>query len=161
MILALVLAALLYVVAPAHAETTTSAALNAACPGHRDLAGPVDSAARRYLLHPLVLVAVMAHESGCDMRAVGAAGEVCAFQLRGAARNGHSSRALARDAALCVATGARWLALREVECGGLLLGLSGYNSRTCEGGKRYARAVLARLGRLWDALAARRRAALS
>jgi hypothetical protein len=43
--------------------------------------------------------------------------------------------------------------LREVDCGGLFLGLSGYNARTCQGGKRYARKVLARIAKFWRTIA--------
>ena len=133
----------------AHA-TTTADALAVACPGHQSLAPLIDEAARKHMQHPITLVAVMAVESGCRMDAVGAAGEVCAMQLLGVARNGNSRQALAGDPALCIATGARWLSLREADCGGgLFLGLSGYNARTCQGGKRYARKVLARISRIW------------
>lgn len=137
-------------VGPARADTTSSA-LAVLCPGHQDLAEPVRAASRRYLHHPVTLVAVMAVESNCRMDAVGAAGEVCAMQLLGVARNGNSKREL-RDPSTCIDTGARWLALREVDCGGLFLGLSGYNARTCGGGKGYARKVLAAVARFWRAM---------
>jgi hypothetical protein len=157
LILLLAWAELFYVV-PAQAATTTELALDAACPGHANLAPHVDAAAREYLLHPLVLVAQMWQESGCEMHKRGTRGEVCAMQLLGVARNGHSAAALESDPALCIATGARWLALREAECGGVLLGLSGYNAKTCQGGRRYARAVWAKLERLWRAIRRRREA---
>ena len=135
----------------ARADTTTSA-LAVLCPGHQDLAPYVDAAARQYLHHPVTLVALMSVESDCRMDVVGARGEVCAFQLLGVAKNGYTKRALQTSPALCVATGARWLALREIDCGGLFLGLSGYNARTCQGGKRYARKVMARIARFWAAM---------
>jgi hypothetical protein len=133
--------------------TTTEDELAILCPGHQDLATPVDAAARQYLHHPVTLVALMAVESDCRMDVVGSHGEVCAFQLLGVARNGHRKRELQTNPALCIATGARWLALREVDCGGLFLGLSGYNARTCQGGKRYARKVLARIAKFWRTIA--------
>lgn len=131
--------------------STTTAALEILCgPGHEDLAPMVDAAARRYMQHPVLLVSIMARESGCRMDVVGAHGEVCAMQLRGAARNGHSRRALQRDPALCIDTGARWLALRMVDCAGLgVLSIGGYNARECRHGKRYARKVLATVARVW------------
>jgi hypothetical protein len=75
------------------------------------------------------------------------------MQLRGVARNGHTGAELAGNPALCIDTGARWLALRQVDCGGgLLLGLSGYNARTCSGGKKYARKVQALINAFWRGL---------
>ena len=71
------------------------------------------------------------------------------MQILGVARNGHTGRELAASAELCIATGARWLSLRELDCGGLFLGLSGYNARTCQGGKRYARRVMAKISQFW------------
>jgi hypothetical protein len=147
-------AVLFYLVAPARA-TTTEDALAVLCPGHQDLAPHVDAAARRYLQHPVTLVAIMSKESDCRMDVVGSRGEVCAFQLLGVARNGHRKRELQTNPALCIATGARWLALRQVDCGGLFLGLSGYNARTCKGGKGYARRVLDRIARVWRVLASK------
>jgi hypothetical protein len=153
-ILLIVWAALFYLVASARA-TTTQDALAILCPGHQDLAEHVDAAARRYLQHPVTLVAQMRIESNCNMAAVGSHGERCAMQLLGVARNGHSGRELAASPALCIATGARWLSLRQVDCGGLFLGLSGYNARTCQGGKRYARKVLAAVAKFWRTIGAK------
>ena len=134
---------------PARASTTEDA-LAILCPGHRDLAPHVDAASRQYLHHPVTIVALMSVESGCNMAAVGSRGERCAMQILGVARNGHSGRELAASPALCIATGARWLSLRETDCGGLFLGLSGYNARTCQGGKRYARKVMSRVAKFWE-----------
>ena len=135
-------AALFFVVAPARAQSAADA-IAALCPGHGVLAPLVEASARRHLQHPVTIVAIMAHESACRMEAVGAAGEVCAMQLLGVARNGHSKLELL-DPATCIDTGARWLSLREVDCGGTLAGaLAGYNAKHCENGKRYARKVMA------------------
>jgi hypothetical protein len=149
-------AALFFLIGEARSETTTEAALSLLC-GQRALylAPDVDAAARTYLHHPVTLVALISVESNCRMDVVGSHGEVCATQLLGVARNGHSKRALRGSPKLCIATGARWLALREVDCGGLFLGLSGYNARTCQGGKRYARKVLGAVARFWRAMASR------
>jgi hypothetical protein len=149
----LVIGVALFLTTWANAQTAL-ASLQVLCPKATALAPHVEAAARQHMQRPVVLVALMAVESNCRMDAVGAAGEVCAMQLRGVARNGHSKRALASNPALCVATGARWLSLREVDCGGgLFLGLSGYNARTCGGGKKYARKVLARVAQIWKAIA--------
>jgi hypothetical protein len=134
--------------------STTELALSVACgPRATYLAPHVDRAARRYLLHPVLLVAVLACESRCRMDAVGKRGEVCAMQLLGVARNGHSRRALRRSPGLCISTGARWLALRQTECAHLgALAIGGYNARECRHGKRYARKVLATVERIWKAI---------
>jgi soluble lytic murein transglycosylase-like protein len=144
---------------PAQAQSAARA-LAVLCPGHQDLAPHVDEAARRYLHHPAIIVAIMAVESNCRMSAVGTHGEICAMQImpNGPASNGLTREQL-RDPATCIATGARWLSLREVDCGGaLFLGLSGYNARTCQGGKRYARNVLAKVAQIWREIARQRQA---
>jgi soluble lytic murein transglycosylase-like protein len=145
----------LCIAGPARASTTEDA-LAVLCPGRESLAPHIDEAARRYLIHPVVLVAVARKESNCRADAIGKAGEVGVMQLRGVARNGLTRRQLL-DPRTNVLTGARWLALREVDCGGgLLLGLSGYNARTCQGGKGYARRVLDLVARAWREMAKRR-----
>ena len=63
------------------------------------------------------------------------------MQLHGVAANGLTLFELVQPRHN-IDTGARWLSLRERDCGGKVAGLSGYNSRTCTGGKRYARKVL-------------------
>jgi len=101
----------------------------------------VESAARRYMVHPVTLASMLFVESRCRMDVVGKAGEVCAMQLLGVARNGHSKREL-MDPRLCVHTAARWLSLRTSDCGETSDGgVAGYNARTCAGGKRYAKRV--------------------
>lgn len=138
---------------PARASTT-EAALDELCPGHRDLAQHVDKAAHRQLLHPVWLVAVMRVESHCRMEARGRDGEVCAFQLRGRARNG-LSRAQLRDPATCIETGARWLAMMVTWAGSLGEGLGAYNTGKLGAGKRYARKVMAMVARAWRAIEGR------
>ena len=126
---------------PAKSATTTERALSVACPGHEHLAPIVDAAARRQLLHPLSLVAVMRVESHCRMTAIGAAGERCAFQVRGVARNGRTNSELTNPQT-CIETGSKWLAAMVTWCGSLAGGLGAYNSGKCGNGKRYARKVL-------------------
>jgi len=135
---------------PARASTTETA-LDELCPGRRELAQHVDTAARRHMLHPVVLVAVMRVESHCRMDVRGRAGEVCAFQVRGVARNG-LSRAQLRDPAICIDTGARWLSLMITWAGSLGEGLGAYNTGKLGAGKRYSRKVLAFVARAWRAI---------
>lgn len=135
---------------PARASTTESA-LEVLCPGHQDLATHVDAAARKHMLHPVALVAVMRVESRCRMDAVGKAGEVCAFQLRGVARNGRT-RVELRDPATCIDTGARWLSLMTTWSGSLPGGLGAYNTGKRGKGQRYARKVLGFVARVWQVI---------
>jgi len=121
---------------------TTARALEHLCPGNAHLAEHVDEAARRYMVPRLHLVAMIWCESRCVPGAIGKAGEIGLLQLLGVARNGLSRKALL-DPRTNILTGARWLSLRERDCGGQVAGLSGYNARFCSGGKRYARRVLA------------------
>lgn len=130
---------------PARAETTTERALRVLC-GERavHLAQHVDEAARRYLHHPVTLVAVMRKESHCKQNAMGKANDTGLMQLRGVARNGHSRAELLADARLNILTGARWLAMAEVWCGGdLLCALGVYNTGKRGKGNGYARRVWA------------------
>jgi hypothetical protein len=133
--------------------TTTEKALSSICPGKEHLAKYVDAAARTHLHHSITIIAIMKKESNCNMNAIGASGEVCAMQImpRGPARNKHTPKEL-KNPKVCITTGARWLALREVKCGGLFLGLSGYNSRTCTGGKKYAKRVMDIIKRIWEGI---------
>jgi soluble lytic murein transglycosylase-like protein len=141
--LALLLAlATMLIVVPARGAESTRVALATLCQGNDHLAGFVDEAARRYMVPRLHLVAMIWCESRCRPDAIGKAGEVGLLQLHGVAANRLSRRQLL-DQRTNILTGARWLSLREVDCGGQVAGLSGYNSRTCRGGKRYARRVMA------------------
>ena len=131
----------------ADTRTTTERAIAVVCPGREHLAAHVDEAARRYMVPRLHLVAMIWHESRCSAVAIGKAGEVGLMQLLGVARNGLTRRRLL-DPRTNILTGARWLSLREVDCGGKAAGLSGYNARSCSGGMRYARRVLATVRRI-------------
>lgn len=136
-----VLGCLQHCAGPAMAGDTTRAALEALCPGHGHLAEHVDEAARRYLVSRVTLVAQIWAESRCRAGAIGRAGEVGLMQLHGVAANGLGLFELAWPRTNILA-GARWLSLRERDCGGQTAGLSGYNARTCRGGQHYARKVL-------------------
>jgi soluble lytic murein transglycosylase-like protein len=100
----------------------------------------------------LHLVAMIWRESRCSAVALGEAGEIGLMQLRGVARNGLSRKDLL-DPRTNILTGARWLSLRERDCGGQVAGLSGYNSRTCRGGRKYARRILSTVARIRRELA--------
>lgn len=139
---------------PAHADPAERALAARCGPLGVKFIAPVRAAARRHLLHPALLVAVMWGESRCRMDLVGRHGEVCAFQLHGAARNGCSTSALSKPS-VCVSAAARWLALMEAWCGSILEGLGAYNTGMCpslaerrgllakaRAGRRYARRVL-------------------
>jgi hypothetical protein len=142
---------------PARAATTTELALSVACcPRAVYLAPHVDRAARRYLLHPVLLVALLRVESHCRMRAVSRKGAVCAMQLLGVARHGHSRRALMHSPALCLETGTRWLSLMIVQCGAVARGLGSYNTGRCDRGRGFARRVLRRERKIWEAVRKRR-----
>lgn len=148
LVIAGVLGCLQHCAGPARAGDTTRKAFDALCPGQGHLAEHVDRAARRYLLHPVVLVAVMRVESSCRMDVVGKAGEHCAFQVRGVARNGRTQDEL-RDPATCIDTGARWLSLMSTWAGSLPGGLGAYNTGKLGRGKRYARKVLGFVAIVW------------
>lgn len=139
-ILALAWAAL-FVAVPAHADALT--ALSRLCPGHEDLAPHVESAAHRYLLHPVLIVAVMRAESHCQMHTVGGHHEVCAMQIHGRAANG-LTRAQLADPATCIETGSRWLSIMLQWClDDVACGLGAYNSgKRKRGLGKYARKVL-------------------
>jgi soluble lytic murein transglycosylase-like protein len=148
--LALAWSAMFYLVPVARASTTTELAISVLCgPSATYLAPHVDAASRRYLVDRVLLVAIMARESGCRPHVIGKHGDIGLMQLRGVARNGLSRRALL-DPRTNLMTGARWLALRSRDCAALgVLSIGGYNARECRHGKRYARKVLATVFRAW------------
>lgn len=152
-ILALVWAGLLVCV-PAHANESTRVALAALCPGSEHLAEHVDEAAHRYLVPRLTIVAQIWCESRCRVGAIGRAGEVGLMQIHGVAANGLGLFELVQPRNN-ILTAARWLALRELDCGGQAAGLAGYNSRTCRGGRKYARRVLAVVQKVRKAIEAK------
>ena len=145
--------ALLFFAVPAHANESTAAALDLLCPGHQDLREPVDAAARRHLLHPVLIVSLMHVESRCRAGAVSSKGALGLLQVlpRGPAANGRT-RAQLLDPRENIATGSRWLAMLTVWCGGLPAGLGAYNSGSCTKSHRFARHVLAVVARVWREL---------
>jgi len=115
-------------------------------PGSAYLAPLVDSAARLYLLHPHLLVAVVAHESRCDPWAASGRGDFGLGQIRigGSAALGAAALEL-QGPALNLALTARHLARCLVLCGALGPALSVYSGhRRCRA-SRYSRAVVALL----------------
>jgi soluble lytic murein transglycosylase-like protein len=137
--------------AQAAEKTTTQKALSIVCPGSEYLAEYVDSASRRYMVNRLTLVAQIWSESRCNPKAIGAMGEVGLMQLHGVAKNGLKRHQLLVPRTN-IFTGARWLSLRERDCGSAFWGLSGYNAKTCKGGRRYARRVLKVVRRIRKAM---------
>ena len=141
----------------------TVAALDALCgPGHRDLAGPVDAAARRYMLHPVTIVALVKSESPrCDPNAVnprtGATG-LTQILPTGSANPRHLSVESLKDPATNLDLGARHLAGLLVLCGSLGGAVHVYHGhRTCGGWQRdeHAWKVLGYVARFWREIARR------
>lgn len=157
-ILLLAWAAFLMFVGPARAESTTALALRALCgPGAVGLAGHVDEAGRRYLLHPVTVVGLMSVESHCRPQAVSRCGAIGLMQVLpyGPAANGRTKAQL-RDPRENIATGTKWLAAMITWCGGLSTGLGAYNSGHCHRSKGFARKVLRAIARAWTGIQKRK-----
>ena len=150
---ALAWAALLFCV-QARADTRDMLAI--ACgPGHGDLAPLVDREARRQFLRPVLLVAVIARESGCRVDADSGRGDHGLGQIRlgGSAAHGASVEDLLKPERNIELT-ARHLANCLTLCGGPT-GLSVYaGHRKCKS-SHYARRVLATVARIARELARR------
>lgn len=141
--------------------TTALLALSLVCPTRPDLAPHVVDASHRYLLHPVLVVAVMREESRCRERAVSRKGARGLMQLLGIARNGLRGKALF-DPRQNIMAGARWLALETLRCKSKARGLAAYatgqccepscHTPKCRAGRAYARRVLARERRIWLAI---------
>ena len=125
---------------PAQA-TPAERALAVLCPHAVEWAPFVEAAARRQLMHPALIVAVMRAESGCTADAVSARGAVGAMQLLGVAR-GRLRGAALRDPEANIDAGARWLCLMITWCGSVPLGVGAYNTGKCGRGRGYARRVM-------------------
>jgi soluble lytic murein transglycosylase-like protein len=136
---------------PARADTTTERALRVVCPERVAWAPLFDRVARRYLHHPVHLVALVWRESRCNPKAVSRAGARGLGQLLGRARNGLTNAQL-HNPELNLMASARWLAMMEVWCGGMLAGLGAYNTGKCRKGRRYARWVLRAERRIWKGM---------
>lgn len=151
-ILAAAFVGLFRCVGHAKAETTTEKALRALCgPRAVRFAPYVDEAGRRYLTHPVLIVAVMRKESHCRPNVIGRHGDTGLTQVRGRARNGLSRKELL-DPRTNILTGARWLSMMTTWCGSTALGLGAYNSGKCDRSRRYARSVLAFVAMAWSEL---------
>lgn len=141
-LLLLAWAALFIAVPPARASTADS--LRTLC-GSRavDLAPLVQATARRFLLHPQFLASVIAAESTCRPRAIGARGEIGLGQIKpdGSAAAGYT-RAQLFDPATNLEATARHLARLHVLCGSFAGALSVYSGRRKCRPSTYSRHVL-------------------
>ena len=121
-------------------------ALRILCPSHVDLAPAFDRAAGRYGLDVVLLIAVAAAESRCDVHARGKRGEIGLLQLL---PEGSAARGTPVDRLEMPATnlrlGARHIAKWWSVCGDLAGALGIFSGRkTCKAGRAspYARRVL-------------------
>jgi hypothetical protein len=141
---------------PAHAETTTEAALTVLCgPRAAYLAPVVGAEAHRWLLHPVLVVVVIAHESHCRADARSGRGDYGLGQIRvgGSAAHGADVEDLLKPDRNLELT-ARHLAGCLTMCGGLS-GLSVYSGHRRCGSTRYSRAIVDTVARFWRAMRAR------
>jgi soluble lytic murein transglycosylase-like protein len=117
-------------------------ALRLLCPGQLELELTIEREARRHLQHPALLVALMYVESRCEAPAVSRRGALGLLQImpRGPA-TGDFTPVQLLDPVANIMAGARWLAMLEVWCGGLLPGLGAYNSGHCKKSRGFARWV--------------------
>lgn len=142
--------AALFVFAPTARASQTEDLLARLCPNGDFSADQVAGIAHRFLLHPAILVAVLAAESGCRMGVVGSHREVCAMQIipGGAAATSQIlgrrfSRRELLDSLTCLYVGARYLAYQFQTCGtNPRLALTGYSHRRGCKRSRYADEVL-------------------
>jgi len=149
-------AALFFLVAPARAETTTQAALSFLCGQSAIYLAPlVQTEARRQLLHPVLVAAVIAHESHCRADARSGRGDFGLGQIRvgGSAAHGAHAEDLLNPARNVELT-ARHLANCLTMCGGLG-GLSVYSGHKRCRSTNYSRSIVGAVARVWRALASR------
>ena len=125
---------------PAQA-TPAERALAELCPHAVEWAPFVEAAARRQLLPPALIVAVMRAESGCTADVVSRKGARGPMQLLGVAR-GRLRGAALHDPEANIDAGARWLCLMITWCGSVPLGVGAYNTGKCGRGRGYARRVM-------------------
>jgi soluble lytic murein transglycosylase-like protein len=134
---------------PGNAASTTEKALTALCPGREHLAPHVDAAARRYMVHRKLLVALIAHESRCRVRASSGKGDYGLGQIRitGSAARGATIGQLF-DPSTNLMLAARHLSRCFTLCGSLN-GLSVYSGRKKCSPSRYSAAVVRKFERLF------------
>jgi|ERR1035437_4295235 hypothetical protein len=138
--------------------TTTEDALAVTCPGHQQFAKFIDESARKYMLHPVTLVALIFTESTCNPLAIG-------HEVRGRVgvglgqplTNSPAANGLTRSQLLDprknIDASAKWLAAMTVLCGDdLLLGFGAYASGKCSGGRQYAKRMARTIARIWRAI---------
>jgi hypothetical protein len=115
-------AALLYLVAPVHADTLDDSLRLLCGPRGDAIAGIVRAEARRNLLHPVLLASVIAAESRCRPDAVGAKGEIGLGQLLPTGAGAGYTRAQLRDPETNVKLTAAHLARCLLLCGDFVAG---------------------------------------
>jgi soluble lytic murein transglycosylase-like protein len=128
---------------PARAATPSERALSVLCP-RGDVSAPlVEAEAHRQLIHPALLVALVAHESRCRSSARSGRGDWGLAQIRvgGSAAHGATAAELL-DPAINLRLAAAHLARVLTLCGGFS-GLSVYSGFPRCRSTRYSRAVLA------------------
>ena len=133
--------------APARASAAERALVRL-CPTATVNASLIEAQARRQLLHPALLVAVISHESRCSMARRGRLGEIGLGQIlpTGSAARGFTRLELETEEGNLAAT-ARHLANCLTLCGGFG-GLSVYAGHKRCRSTKYSRAVLAKF---WSA----------
>ena len=141
---------------PARADTVDDAIKIACWSWHKDApswAPIIRASARRYMLHPVRLVALIGYESSCIKDATSHHLALGLTQILpyGPAANGHTWAEL-YDPAINIETGARWLSLMTTWCGTDAAGLGAYNTGKCHRGQKYARRVLALERHIWKEL---------
>lgn len=120
------------------------------CPHAPEYAKPIAFEAHRHLIHPVLLAAVVYHESHCTMNRVGAHGELGAGQIIPGGAAATSSilgrkftRKQLKNLDINIYVAARYIAWNMRSCGdNPRLALTGYSHRKTCRPSNYARKVL-------------------